>query len=80
MNKFSSFDDLQSMSSVTSAGSLGGRVQDQKSQMESGLQLVQTLREAEKKGYTADDVEVAIQFSPNGPVGKNSNFVTVNFP
>lgn len=43
---------------------------DHPKQMESGLQIIQTLREAEKKGFNADDVEVAIQFSPKEPLGK----------
>lgn len=78
MNRFSSFDDLQSMSSVTSAGSLYGRSDSQKGHMESGLHIIQTLRDAEKKGYTADDVEVAIQFSPNAPLGMRVLFGTIS--
>lgn len=65
MNRNSSFDDLQSISSRTSSSFF----YPENPKMDSGIQVIHTLREAEKKGYTADDVEIAIQFSPNGPLG-----------
>nr|XP_046917921.1 E3 ubiquitin-protein ligase lubel-like [Dermatophagoides farinae] len=78
MNRFSSFDDLQSLSSVTSSSlfypdsnlccTTQQKQQQHKSMINSSRQMIQTLREAEKKGYTADDLEAAIQFSPVSPL------------
>ncbi|RWS14563.1 IBR domain containing protein-like protein [Dinothrombium tinctorium] len=34
------------------------------SNMKSGFEMIKLLREAEKKGFTADDVEIALNFSP----------------
>lgn len=65
MDRFSSYDDLQSMSSISSGYQDSGY---QRGQVDSGLQIIQTLREAEKRGYTAEDVEVAIQFNPHAPL------------
>jgi hypothetical protein len=62
-NRFSSCENLQSVNGTKDQN-------QQKSQMESGLHLIQLLREAEKSGFTADDVEVAINFSPDKPLGE----------
>ncbi|CAG2166952.1 unnamed protein product, partial [Oppiella nova] len=63
-SRYSSCENLQSISSNTTVGDRSGH----KTQMESGLQLIQLLRDADRKGYTADDVEVAINFSPDKPL------------
>lgn len=34
----------------------------------SGMEMIKLLREAEKKGFSADDVEVALSFSPSDPL------------
>jgi len=62
-HRFASCEDLQTINNLNDNN-------QQKSQMESGLHLIQLLREAEKSGFTADDVEVAINFSPNKPLGQ----------
>ncbi|CAG2109451.1 unnamed protein product [Medioppia subpectinata] len=57
-SRYSSCENLQSISSSVT----------NRSNMESGLQLIQLLRDADRKGYTADDVEVAINFSADKPL------------
>lgn len=37
-------------------------------QINSGRQMIQIIREAEKKGYTTDDLETALQFNSNAPL------------
>lgn len=61
-SRYSSCESLQTMNPLNEKN-------QQKSQMESGLHLVQVLREAERNGFTADDLEVAINFSPDKPLG-----------
>ena len=45
---------------------------ERKSSIDSGLHLLQVLREAEKNGFTSVDVEVALNFSPDKPIGQLS--------
>ena len=61
-SRYSSCENLPAMSPLNDKN-------QQKSQFESGLHLVQALREAERNGFTADDLEVAINFSPEKPLG-----------
>ena len=90
INPISSFDNLQSMSSVTTSSfgfssNYNNSIQSNNQNMDySGLQIIQTLREAEKRGYAADDVEVALQFNHTSPLGNifcclNSNCKNISF-
>ncbi|XP_027206289.2 linear Ubiquitin E3 ligase isoform X1 [Dermatophagoides pteronyssinus] len=67
-------DDIQSIISNSSNSSLfypnfvPNQQQQQKSLINSGKQMIQIIRDAEKKGYSSDDLEVAIQFDPVSPL------------
>ena len=45
-------------------------------QFKSGFELIKILKQAEEMGFTADDVEVALNFKPNEPLG-NKKFLEI---
>ena len=59
-SKYSSCENLQSVTHLN---------EKNQKPIDSGLQLLHVLRDAEKNGFTADDVEVALNFSPDKPIG-----------
>ncbi|KAI1298167.1 E3 ubiquitin-protein ligase RNF31 [Halotydeus destructor] len=61
-SRYGSHDDLQR--SYPSNGQNAAQAQ----QMATGMEILQILREAERKGYNADEVEIALNFNANNPL------------
>ncbi|XP_015789646.2 LOW QUALITY PROTEIN: uncharacterized protein LOC107366537 [Tetranychus urticae] len=61
--------DNRSNQGLPSMGTQGvATVSSAQSQLQSGFQMFKLLRDAEKKGFTADDIEIALTFNSTSPL------------
>ncbi|XP_053213305.1 MATH and LRR domain-containing protein PFE0570w-like [Panonychus citri] len=60
--------DNRTNQSAASVGSTTASISSAQSQLQSGFQMFKLLRDAEKKGFTADDIEIALTFNSTSPL------------